>query len=386
MLEEFIQQPDEYIYETENFSAHQFGQQIISPFSLPDNLEGISLAIVGIKEDRGSVQNVGSATSPDEIRKQLLLLAKFNTDLKIADIGNVEPGASLKDSQIALSNVISELLRMKIVPVIIGGSHDLTYAQYGAYHGMNRNINITIVDSMLDLREGDDEITDENFLVRIFAAEPSFLFNFNMVAFQTHLVSPKMLETIEKMHFETYRLGKVRADIQDIEPVMRSTHLCSFDMNAIRFGDSPGSYNSSPNGLFGEEACQLARYAGQSEFLESFGLYGCNLAYDNRDQSVKLAAQILWYFIDGFVNRKNDFPREKDENYLKYTVQFKANNYEMNFWKSKISDRWWLEVPTDSKPRNQKKFHIIPCSYNDYLLACKEEVPERWLKAYQKLS
>ncbi|MCY7410815.1 MAG: formimidoylglutamase [Chitinophagales bacterium] len=385
-MEEFLQQPDEYIYDTEAYSAHQFGQQLISPFLLPDNLEGISLAIIGIKEDRGSVQNVGSATSPDEIRKQLLQLAKFNTDLKIADLGNVEPGATLKDSQIALSNVIGELLRMKIVTVIIGGSHDLTYAQYGAYHDLNKNINVTVIDGTLDLREGDDEITDENFLVRIFAAEPSFLFNFNVVAFQTHLISPKMLETIDKMHFETYRLGKVRADIQDIEPVMRNTHLCSFDMNAIRFGDSPGNYNSSPNGLFGEEACQLARYAGQSEFLESFGLYGCNLAYDNRDQSVKLAAQIIWYFIDGFVNRKHDFPKEKDANYLKYTVQFKENKYEMNFWKSKISDRWWLEVPTASKPRNQKKFHIIPCSYNDYLMACKEEMPDRWLKAYQKLS
>jgi len=385
MFEEFLRLPEDDIYE-QPFSDFQFGKQILSPGMLPDNLEGIQVAIFGVREDRGSKHNVGSAHAPDEIRKQLFTLARFNTENKIADLGNIDPGATLSDTYVALSKMVSELLHLKILPIIIGGSHDLTFGHYGGYQDNRRNINLCVIDSMIDFHDGEEEINDENFLGRIFVMEPSCLFHADVIALQTHLTTSQALSVMEKLHFESYRLGKVRTNIHDMEPVLRGANLCSFDLSSVRFADSPANYTASPNGLFGEEACQLARYAGQSDVVDSFGLYGCNLAYDNRDQSTKLAAQIIWYFLDGFCNRQKDFPQEKDENYLKYTVQFKENKYEMNFWKSKMSDRWWMEVPVVNSKRNQKKFHIVPCSYNDYQLACSEEVPDRWMKTYAKLS
>jgi arginase family enzyme len=287
---------------------------------------------------------------------------------------------------VALSRVVSEMIRLKVIPVIIGGSHDLTFGQYGGYHDSSRRINLSVVDSMIDFFDGEEEINDENFLGRVFVAEPSVLHHTAAIAYQTHLVTPKSLEVMEKLNFENYRLGKVRADINEIEPVFRNTHLCSFDLSAVRFADSPANYTASPNGLFGEELCQLARFAGQSDSVDSFGLYGCNLAYDSRDQTVKLAAQVIWYFLDGVANRRHDFPSVQDENYLKYTIQFKENRYEMNFWKSRKSDRWWMEVPSSESRRNQKKFHFVPCSYADYQMACREEIPERWLKAMAKFT
>jgi hypothetical protein len=137
--------------------------------------------------------------------------------------------------------------------------------------------------------------------------------------------------------------------------------------------------------LFAEEACQLARYAGQSDLVDSFGIYGCNTSLDVREQSAQLAAHIAWYFIDGVYSRQQDQPKENDDDYIKYTIHFKENQYEMSFWKSKKTEHWWMEVPAGSKTRNQKKFHLIPCSYNDYQMACREELPERWIKAYHKL-
>lgn len=385
MFEEFLRLPEENIYD-QPYTDFQLGNQILSPSMLPDNLDGIQVAIFGVREDRGSKHNVGSAHAPDEIRKQLFSLTKIKTENKIADLGNIDPGATLTDTYVAMSKIVNELLHLKILPVIIGGSHDLTFGQYCGYQDIRRNINLTVIDSMIDFHDGQDELNDENFLGRIFVLQPSVLFHADVIALQTHLTSSQALEVMDKLHFESHRLGKVRTDIHDMEPVLRGANLCSFDMSALRFADSPANYTASPNGLFGEEACQLARYAGQSDVVDSFGLYGCNLAYDNHDQSTKLASQILWYFLDGFCNRQKDFPQEKDENYLKYTVQFKENKYEMNFWKSKMSDRWWMEVPVVNTKRNQKKFHIVPCSYNDYQLACSEEVPERWMKTYAKLS
>ena len=157
-------------------------------------------------------------------------------------------------------------------------------------------------------------------------------------------------------------------------------------MSVIRLSDSPGSRSAGPNGLFAEEACQLASYAGQSDKLDSFGIYGCNPSVDAGRQSVQLAADIIWYFINGYGNRKNEYPKDDDVDYVKYTIHLKENKYDLNFWKSKKSDRWWMEVPAGNKPRNQKKSHLLPCSYNDYQMACKEELPERWIKAFQKLA
>jgi arginase family enzyme len=385
MFEEFLRYnvdepgPDDY-------RPSQLGRHILSPAQLPETLEEISIALIGVREDRGSRHNVGSAAAPEEIRRQLYQLSKFNHELRIADLGNIEPGATLKDTLVALSQVVNELLRLKVIPVIIGGSHDLTFGQYSGYTESKQNINLCIVDSSVDFHDEEEEINDENFLGRVFVAEPSILHSACVMAYQTHLVMPKALEVMDKLHFESYRLGKVRADIFEMEPVFRNTHLCSFDLSAVRFADSPANYTASPNGLFGEEICQLARLAGQSERVDSFGLYGCNLAYDSRDQSVKLAAQVLWYFLDGVANRRQDDPVNEDDNYTKYTIQFRNNQYEMNFWKSRKTDRWWMEVPTGARQRNQKKSQIIPCSYNDYQMACREEIPDRWLKAMAKLA
>jgi hypothetical protein len=250
---------------------------------------------------------------------------------------------------------------------------------------MNRMINITVADNTIDLKEEQASIDDERFLLDILSYDPSFIFNFNHIGFQTHLTSLQSIELLSKLHFDAYRLGKVKANIIEMEPVLRSTNLFSLDMSLIRFSDAPGNRNATPNGLFAEEACQLARFAGESDLLDSFGIYGCNPSVDTGSQTTALAATIIWYFMDGFYNRKNDYPADDDANYVRYTIHFKENKYEMNFWKSKKTDHWWMEVPAGNKARNQKKFHLVPCSYNDYQSASREELPERWIQAYQKL-
>lgn len=381
MFEEFLQAADADLYLDGNYSDQQLGASVNSQGDPAES----AIALVGVKEGRGSVRNHGCAEAPDVIRKHLFSLAGFKQPIKIADLGNIEKGETVRDTYVALSKVVNELIRMKVIPVIIGGSHDLTLGQFGAYHDLNRMINITVADQTIDLKQEQADMDDESFLLNILSADPSYIFNFNQLGYQTHLTPDNAIEIIEKLHFDAYRLGKVKADLTEAEPVLRGTNLFSFDMSAIRYSDAPGNAGASPNGLFAEEACQLARYAGQSDPVDSFGIYGCNTSLDVREQSAQLAAQIAWYFMDGVSSRQQDQPKENDDDYIKYTIHFKENQYEMSFWKSKKTEHWWMEVPAGSKPRNQKKFHLIPCSYNDYQMACREELPERWIKAYHKL-
>ncbi|MFM7727114.1 MAG: arginase, partial [Flavobacteriales bacterium] len=147
-----------------------------------------------------------------------------------------------------------------------------------------------------------------------------------------------------------------------------------------------GNGNASPNGFYGEEACQIVRYAGMSDKLTSFGIFESNPAMDIRSQTCVLAAQMLWYFLEGYYNRKRDVPLKSKTGFLKYRVSMKQAEQEIVFYKSEKSERWWMEVPVPNGKVRYERHHLVPCSYRDYETACRDEMPERWWQAFQKLS
>ena len=55
------------------------------------------------------------------------------------------------------------------------------------------------------------------------------------------------------------RVGKIREHIFEAEPLLREAAMVTFNINAIRYSDAPAQLEPSPNGLFGDEACGLAR-------------------------------------------------------------------------------------------------------------------------------
>ena len=112
MFEEFLQPAPADLFAEDNFTAQQLGMFVVSS----PNPEGMDIALIGVKEDRGSVRNNGCALAPDLIRQQLFSRAKFNDDIKIVDLGNIEMGAAISDTYVALSKVVNELIRLKIVP------------------------------------------------------------------------------------------------------------------------------------------------------------------------------------------------------------------------------------------------------------------------------
>lgn len=343
------------------------------------------LCIIGVCEERGAGKNKGTAKAPDEIRKELYKLSLANYDLQILDLGNISAGATPRDTYVALSKVVNELLRVKIIPIIIGGSHDVMFGQFGAYTDLKEMINISVVDSRFDLEHFEDEnFNNESVLSRLLVHEPNIIFNMSMLGYQTHFTKTFATETFEKLNFDAHRLGLIRSNSSDMEPVLRNTNLFAVDVSAIRYADAPGCANATPNGLNGEDACQLCYYAGLSEKVSSFGLYEMNPQFDVRNQTAQLSAQLIWYFVDGFYKRKNDFPKDDDADYTKYILHFKDNAYEMTFWKSKKTDRWWMEILPAQTGRIKAKPVLIPCAYNDYLAATREELPERWLKAVGK--
>lgn len=354
--------------------------------AFPD-LDKVQLAIIGVYEDRNAVNNKGCAEAPDYVRNKLYQLFRGTKKTKIADLGNIVNGDAIKDTYFALSSVIGELVKRNIVPIIIGGSQDLTYANYCAYEDLEQTINMVVVGPTFDLGEAGHDLSSQSYLSKIILHQPNFLYNYSNIGYQSYFVDQNALELMNKLYFDVYRLGYVQNNIQEVEPIVRNADLLSFDIGAIRQSDAPGNKNTSPNGFYGEEACQIVRYAGLSDKLTSIGFYELNPEFDNFHQTSHLVAQMIWYFIDGFNHRKKDYPVGDKSKCTKYHVAIQDNKHEIVFYKSRKSDRWWMSIPyPEGMELKFKRHHLVPCSYGDYEKACKDDLPERWLLAYQKLS
>lgn len=370
----------------EGKSAGTLGSRIktfLDEIGFPE-IEAGSVVLFGVSEDRRSDCKTSSERL-NAIRMELYQLKDHFGNLPILDLGNISPGETVEDTYYAVSNSVAAIIKQGGIAVILGGGQDLTYANYLAYEKLEQVVNLVCVDSRFDLGDVDDELNANRFLQKIILHQPNVLFNFSNLAYQTHHVNPKEVELMKKLYFDIYRLGEVQNKIEDVEPVVRNADSLSIDMSCIRSSDFPANYRSEPNGLYGEEACAIARYAGLSDKLSSIGFYDSLHTSENR-QSTKLMAQILWYFLSGVSNRKKDFPFADKNEYLKYTVSIENGQYDIIFYKSQRSDRWWMEVPYPSKRGEKYQRHfMVPCSYADYQRACEDGVPDRWWQTFQKL-
>lgn len=344
------------------------------------------IAFIGVSDSRGSeFSNRLNAPNLDAIRAYLGQMEWYNHFPKIIDAGNIEAGNTVEDTRFALQKVLQYFLKRSILPIILGGSQDLTYAQYMSYESMEQLVNLVSVDYKIDLGQIDDELFAGNYLAHIIAHQPNLMFNYANLGHQVYFNSEEMLRSVERMFFETLRLGEINRDFQLTEPLIRNADLISFDLKAIKDTANPGNPLPMPNGISPEHACQIMWYSGLSDKLSSMGLYG--FLNDKKSVSAQLVAQMIWYFVDGFSQRKDDFPKTNIKHYTKYVVQLNDNEHELIFFKSPKSDRWWVQVPyPDGRDARYFRHLIVPCSYSDYKVAANGEMPDVWWQTYQKLA
>jgi formiminoglutamase len=344
------------------------------------------LAILGVPEERGAGKNSGTLHAPDEIRKKLYSLKRSNVTYRVVDLGNLKPGHDLQETYTRLSEVCRILLEHNVLPVILGGSHDLTYGQYTAYEQLDKLVSLLNIDAFLDLEQDSEASPSSSHLQKILLYEPNFLFSYTHLAYQSYLIDPDSVATLEKLYFEAFRIGQMRTNLQDIEPVIRQADMLSFDVTAIRSADAPGNIHAQPFGLTGEEACQICWYAGLNEKLSSIGFYEYNPLLDDAScKTASVIATMVWYFIEGYYHRKSE-QNFRSNDFLKYVVAMPAHPETIIFYKSKRTEKWWMEIPYPEGLERYARNSIVPCSYTDYQTATRGEVPERYIQTIARLS
>ncbi|MCG9971955.1 formimidoylglutamase [Christiangramia crocea] len=373
---------DELLEEISHLNAQCIGPRMrlhTERSGFPD-MEGVNVAIFGIRETRRALRKT-EAPVFYQLRSQLYRLYPGNWGLKLADLGDIEAGATVEDTYFAVQNLVESLIKHDVIPIILGGSQDLVYAQYRAYDKLDQMVNLVNIDRKFDLGDAEKMISNESYVGKIVIDKPYNLFNYTTVGYQTYFNSQEEIELVERLFFEAYRLGEVTSDLSLMEPIFRSANLVGLDLGSIDSASANTDYFRSPNGFNGREICALARYAGISDKVSSFGIYEFNDMLGNLANT--LISQIIWYFIEGVNYRTNENTISAKKEFIRYQVPI--DDEVLVFFKSPVSGRWWIEIPFLLNVNTKLKKHtLLPCSEEDYLEACNQVIPERWYKAKRK--
>jgi len=361
------------------FSEDVFGRNIrVNTLSHPiDEISNYQIALIGIPEDRNSY-NRGASYAPDRIREKLYPLSKVSDKIHIIDLGNLKATPTAGDTYFGLRDVLLELLNNQVTAILLGGSQDLTYGAFLAFEQAKPTVNLVTVDSRINA--GKEAVSADTYLQSIWKSPK--LFRYCNLGHQQYLVSDAYANQMDKSGFEAIRLGALRNNLAQAEPCLRDASLVSFDISSVRQSDAPANPFASPNGLYSEDSCQLARYAGLSDHVSCFGIFEINPALDHQGQTVHLAAQMVWYFMEGFAQRRAETPSSESNDFKVFIVNHEDMEHELTFYKSQITNRWWMEVPDIKTGRS----FAIACTQEEYQQASNHDIPDLWWRTFQRIN
>jgi len=369
----------EHLAEQAVFPHNIFVHTESSPVS---DISKSRVAVFGVPEGRNSA-GTGTMKGPDAIREQLYKLARIPGKLKITDLGNMKKGVSFNDTIAGLTDILCWLAGEDVFPVIIGGSSALVAAIDAAFTRLRNSYSLIAVDPRIDFINENSKTDSFNYLYNLLHSHKSTFGHYINVGYQTYLNDQQVINRFLKRKSELVRIGDARRAIHLTEPLFRDSQAAVFDISAVRQSDAPGSASPSPNGFYGEEICLLARYAGISDSLKVFGLFDVNPDFDLRSQTSALAAQMIWFFLEGFSQKQYETPvlsAADSGRFIRYHVRVTDLDDDLIFVKSNLTDRWWMEIHG-----GEGDSRYIACSHEDYLKAGRNEVPERWVTGYNRL-
>ncbi len=350
-----------------------FLEEKYQPFQIGSHINGFTHDIPDMADTQLAIIGIG-ADEANLVRKALYRMSFPFPGLSIADLGNFK-----KTAHAFIIPLIKELLESKIIPILIGNSAEFIAPQYRAFKSLKEMINVALVDDTIPFT-GDPDGPNTMYLDEILTEKKSHLFHLGIIGCQRHYVNQESKRLFDKWNFEYVGLGDARNNVAELEPVVRDADLLGFNLSALKQAEAPAQLKNTPTGFTVEEACRITRYAGMSDKLRSFGVYGFKRHDYGNEQTAEVIAQMIWYFIDGYYQRKNDFP-VSTKGLVEYIVNFQHE--QIVFWKSQRSGRWWLQIPVMSNKKYQRHY-LVPCSYNDYKKASKEELPDRLVNAFKR--
>ena len=348
-FEDFIIPPQEIVTEKWQL-GNLISQQIVE--------DGIVLLFVS--DYRGAKRGAENLDfSP--IRNYFYRLSKLDFEIPICDLGDLISGRSVQDTHYVLQEVLSACHYKNALPIIIGGSNDLSYSLFSTLNFHRKNICYTQISNKVSLDNEGEEINERNYLNRIFSTKNFSIKNFHLLGYQKHLNEVDSVKLIKEVEFDVIRLAEMMNSTDKTEPFFRNADLVTVDCDAIESFGEPFSIHSQVNGLNRREICAYMQEIGMSQNLQSVGIFNYNVKNGGK-LNHQLLAQMVWYLIEG-INIQKSHPKEKEFE----TFWVIIDDKEYAFRRGVFTNLWYFGEGDDS----------IPCSKLDYEEAKRGNLPVR---------
>ncbi len=301
--------------------------QIMQPLNLLDNRSlpqsQQTFALIGFKCDEGVRRNlgrVGAAEGPATIRTALSKLPVQKQNFSIYDAGDILcTDGDLEAAQTAFAEVIHLLLREHIIPITLGGGHEIAW---GSYQGIAKtypqtNLGILNFDAHFDMRPMlPNQIGSSGtpFLQIARAHETAKRrLDYNCVGIQHAGNIRQLFETAK--HFNTHVIladelhqGQAEKCVDFIDRIIDQNEIIyvSVCLDVFAVAYAPGVSAIQPLGLSPWHIIPLIRQLAACGKVILYDIAELAPQYDIDHRTAKLAANLIYEII----HHHNDHPRD----------------------------------------------------------------------------
>lgn len=279
-----------------------------------ENLAGKphGIVIVGLPDD-AAIRNVGGRQGAKEgPRAARQKLYKFTTGAPacpLYDIGDLEPEADIAATHRAGADLIRRIHAMGHTPLVLGGGHDLAYAEALALLESHpgKKLGFLNIDAHLDLRPVTGGITSGSpwYLLREhrdFQKSKSRIEEFGI---QPHCNTHALVDYAGRHGIGIRWLKDVKKNAEkefarSLTALKKLEALqVSLDIDSVRSSEAPGCSAPQTVGFRAEEAIGMSRLSGAEKKVASFGIYELSPPLDQDGRTAQLVAHCMLAFIEG---------------------------------------------------------------------------------------
>lgn len=321
---DFLQKPSVTIFEPQKDPNDPAVRNVIMPYPSGRNVD---IGILGVPFDKGVLLGggrAGAAGGPLAVREALRKYGKtFNIDhkidiidLNVADIGDVEVNENIEVTHERITRTVGGLLAKEILPVVIGGGHDISIGTVRAlsehYSGEIGGLNI---DAHFDVREiVDNKITSGTPFRKLIEEDHLRGDNFVEIGAHDNLNSRIYYDYLVSKKVRIYTLSDVSAagtsvifkKALEIASAGNRAVFVSIDMDSVAGCYAPGTSAPDSNGFDPGQIREMAFLAGASGVVKLLDIVEINPEFDIDNRTSRLGASIIISFLNGLRKRKSD--------------------------------------------------------------------------------
>jgi formimidoylglutamase len=279
------------------------------------------VALVGVPQHIGVERNggrVGAAEAPDAIRAMLYRLTPYDLATGhsipngfLFDMGNIRCDGELEEIHDRLSEVVRGVCAAGVIPLVLGGGHDTTYAAASGVHAVHGPLGLLNLDAHLDVRPP-NPLRNSGTSFRMLIEEGKLVANsFVEFGIQGFANAEEHIRWLVRQGGRIITLDEIRA--RGFSKMLSTAYLIAssgverlygtLDIDGVRAADAPGVSATMPDGFSGAELLEAARLLGRRPSTAALDIVEVNPRYDRDNLTAKLAAHAVMRFIAGVRER-----------------------------------------------------------------------------------